>query len=134
MPYGYITDLFQNNSVSLILSKMFLKLFLTFMYSFSSYNILKKKQKTIAPENIKKTAFKSSILMAVSKYFLSSPDCPKQPRIEYPFHRFLYPMIYKVSNISLVNSCSLYILLTLSIRHSHRTLVQFVNIFFSKIF
>ena len=25
--------------------------------------------------------------------FLFSPDCPKQPIIEYLFHRFLYPMI-----------------------------------------
>ena len=31
--------------------------------------------------------------MAVWIFFLCSPDCPKQPRIEYPFDRFLYPMI-----------------------------------------
>ena len=31
--------------------------------------------------------------MAVWIFFLCSPDCPKQPRIEYPFYRFLYPMI-----------------------------------------
>ena len=26
-------------------------------------------------------------------FFLCSLDCPKQPRTEYPFYRFLYPMI-----------------------------------------
>ena len=31
--------------------------------------------------------------MVVWIFFLCSPDCPKQPRIEYPFYRFLYPMI-----------------------------------------
>ena len=40
-----------------------------------------------------KTDLKSIILMAVWIFFLSSPECPKQPRIEYPFYRFLYPMI-----------------------------------------
>ena len=43
----------------------------------------------------KKTGLKSTILMAVFKFFfLCSPDCPKQPRIEYPFYRFLYPMFF----------------------------------------
>ena len=31
--------------------------------------------------------------MAFWIFFLCSPDCPKQPKIEYPFYRFLYPMI-----------------------------------------
>ena len=31
--------------------------------------------------------------MAVWIFFLCSPDRPKQPRIEYPFYRCLYPMI-----------------------------------------
>ena len=32
--------------------------------------------------------------MAVWFFFsLCSPNCPKQPRIEYPFYRFLYSMI-----------------------------------------
>ena len=31
--------------------------------------------------------------MAVWIFFLCSPDCPKQPRIDNSFHRFLYPMI-----------------------------------------
>ena len=31
--------------------------------------------------------------MAVQIFFSLQPDYPKQPRIEYPFYRFLYPMI-----------------------------------------
>ena len=45
------------------------------------------------PWKHKKTDLKSSILMAVWIFFLCSPKCPKQSRIEYPFYRFLYPMI-----------------------------------------
>ena len=38
---------------------------------------------------------KNSILMVVWIFFLCSPDYPKQPRIEYPFYRFLHQMIFK---------------------------------------
>ena len=31
--------------------------------------------------------------MAVWNFFSLQPDCPKQPRIEYSFYKFLYPMI-----------------------------------------
>ena len=58
------------------------------------YNFLVQTLQYLWPWKHKKTDLKSSILMAVWIFFLYSPDCPKQPRIEYPFYRFLYPMIW----------------------------------------
>ena len=45
-----------------------------------------------AHKNIKKTALKSSILMAL-RFFFCSPDYPKQPRISFPFYKLFYPII-----------------------------------------
>ena len=46
------------------------------------------------PQKIKKTTWKSCLLMAVgSVSFLCSPDCPKQPRTSFPFYKFFYPTI-----------------------------------------
>ena len=45
------------------------------------------------PWKHKKLPSKVAYLWQFSFFFLCSPDCPKQPRIKYPFYRFLYLMI-----------------------------------------
>ena len=55
--------------------------------------MFKKILKFFWPWEHKKIDLKSSLLMAVWIFFPCSPNFSKQPRIEYPFYRFLYPMI-----------------------------------------
>ena len=42
---------------------------------------------------MKKPPQKVAYLWQLGGFFLCSPDCPKQPRLEYSIYRFLYPMI-----------------------------------------
>ena len=44
-------------------------------------------------QKVEKNTTKSCILMAVERFFLCSPDCPKQPRTSFPFYKFFYPTI-----------------------------------------
>ena len=43
-------------------------------------------------------------------FFHCNPDCPKQPRIEYPFYRFLYPKISGTISLLWTLGCFIYIL------------------------
>ena len=52
------------------------------------------------PQKVQKTNPKSCILMAVGSFFLCSPDCPKQSRTSFQFHKFFYPIVSaKVSGL-----------------------------------
>ena len=44
-------------------------------------------------ENVKKLTSNLHIYGSLGFFLLYSPDCPKQPRIDNLFYRFLYPMI-----------------------------------------
>ena len=51
-------------------------------------NIFMKIKKKICPQKVEKTTPKSCILMAIGRFFLWSPDCPKQPRTSFLFYKF----------------------------------------------
>ena len=44
-------------------------------------------------ENIKKPPQKVAYLWQLGGFFLCSPDCPKQPKTSFPFHKFFYTTI-----------------------------------------
>ena len=54
--------------------------------------MFKKLKKKFWPRKHKKLTSKVAYLWQFW-FFLCSPECPKQPRIEYLFYGFLYPMI-----------------------------------------
>jgi hypothetical protein len=95
-----IADLFQNKSLAYFSPKL-LSNFLAPLCYVTFTMFLKTFEDFLGYENIKKLTSKVAylILMAVCLFFLCSPDCPKQPRIEYPFYRFLYPMYPMISDL-----------------------------------
>ena len=82
-------------------NKILFKIFKTFFSSLCyvtfqcrCYNIFKIILNIIfGHENIKNLPSKIAFLWQFGFCLLCSPECSKQPRIEYPFYRFLYPMI-----------------------------------------
>ena len=78
-----------------------------------SFNFLLAKQKFLknlkmffCPQKVEKITSKSCILMAVGRFFLCSPDCPKQPRTSFPFYKLFYPIVSaKVSGVTVQGWC-----------------------------
>ena len=59
-----------------------------------------------AHKKLKKTTQKVAYLWQLGVVFLCSPDCPKQPRTSFPFHKFFYPIVSaKVSDYALDLGC-----------------------------
>ena len=45
------------------------------------------------PQKKEKNTSKSCMLIAVGRFFLCSPDCPKQPRTSFPFYKSFYSIV-----------------------------------------
>ena len=63
-------------------------------------NIFRKFLKiSFAHKKLKKPPEKVAYLWQLGGFFLCSPDCPKQPRTSFPFHKFFYTTSSRVGSL-----------------------------------